>query len=493
MRVLVTGGTGIVGAAATSSLVRKGHEVRLLSRHADRDMAQWSHGVEAFPGDVAIRESISHAAQGCDAVLHIAGIIEEDPPARTYETVNIDGTRNVVAEAVQSGVRRFVDVSSLGAHRGTSEYHRSKFAAESFVSAFPREWCIVRLGNVYGPGDYVISVLLRTNRIFPVIPTVDGGLQPFQPIWYRDAGDALAAVVEGDGGTGTIIEVAGTEQTSMSDLLDRFSRLTGRTPARVSVPAPIADLGVRAAEAAGIYLPLNAAELTMLLEHNVVEDPAGNQLPGLLDRAPTTLDEGLLELVDAQPEQTPADGTGGLKQRRVWVDIDAPQCDLDTLFHRFRTGFPAFVPVQPAGEPGTDGVIDRGRTLTLALPLRGNVQVRTEQCEHHSITLATLAGHPLAGAVHFRFSPRSGGIRFEIEVFDRAATIFDRAAMRLGGDYAQRRTWIATADRILAESGGQSRKGVQHEAQWLDEDAAADIDAWLLRLIHRRKREQENP
>jgi len=493
MRVLVTGGTGVVGVAAVNALLARGHSVRLLSRHAARNAEQWQTGVEAFAGDVAETESIAGAAEGCDAVLHLAGIIEEELPDRTYERVNVQGTHNMVEEAARHGVRRFVYVSSLGAERGSSEYHRSKFAAEASVSLFPGEWSIVRLGNVYGPGDAVISVLLRTIRIVPIVPTVDGGREEFQPIWHKDAGEALAAIVEGAEGTDRVIEVAGPERTSMADLLDRFSALTDRAPPRVPVPAFLADLGVRAAEFAGVRLPLNAAELTMLLEHNVIDDPSRNVLPRLLGRAPTTLDQGLEELVDAQPEQTPADGTGGLKQRRIWVDIRNARYDLDGLFNRFRTRFGDFLPVQAEAEPGTESGMDCGSTLTLALPFRGNVQVRAEQCDHHSITLATLAGHPLAGAVHFRFSQRNNDcIRFEIEVFDRAATIIDRLAMRMGGDFAQRATWMRVASRVLEVSGGEAADGIHHEASRLDQQQAEDIDEWLHRLIHRRKREQEN-
>jgi len=493
MRVLVTGGTGVVGVAAVNALLARGHSVRLLSRSADRAVAQWRQGVEAFAGNVAGAETIAGAATGCDAVLHLAGIIEEEPPDRTYERVNVQGTQNVVEEAARAGATRFVYVSSLGAERGSSAYHRSKFAAETSVSFFPGDWCIVRLGNVYGPGDAVISVLLRTIRIVPIVPTVDGGREEFQPVWHEDAGEALAAVVEGAERTDWILEVAGPERTSMADLLDRFGEITGRKPPRVPVPAFLADLGVRAAEIAGIRLPLNAAELTMLLEHNVIEDPSRNALPRLLNRAPTRLDEGLAELVDAQPEQTPADGTGGLKQRRVWVDIRNSKYDVDGLFHRFRTRFDDFLPVHAEAEPGTDSGIDRGRTLTLALPLRGNVQVRVEQCEHHAITLSTLAGHPLAGAVHFRFAPRDDGIiRFEIEVLDRAATLIDRLAMRMGGDLAQRATWKNVASRVLEVSGGEAKSGIHHEAKRLDREEAQDVEDWLDRLIYRRKREQEN-
>ena len=89
MRVLVTGGTGVVGTAAVRSIVRHGHDVRLFSRNADRDVERWPRGVEAHQGKIEDPESLHGAMDGCDAVVHVAGIIAEDPPEITFERVNV--------------------------------------------------------------------------------------------------------------------------------------------------------------------------------------------------------------------------------------------------------------------------------------------------------------------------------------------------------------------------------------------------------------------
>src|SRR5579885_1096407 len=158
MRVLVTGGTGVIGESAVRALHRRGHAVRVLSRHAGRDQVWWPDGVDGWAGDIADADSIRGAADGCDAVLHVAGIVEEQPPATTFQAVNIDGTRYVVMECERAGVRKLVYLSSLGAERGTSEYHRSKFVAEGVVQTFTRDWLVLRPGAVYGPGDAHLSV-----------------------------------------------------------------------------------------------------------------------------------------------------------------------------------------------------------------------------------------------------------------------------------------------------------------------------------------------
>ena len=159
MQILVTGGSGVVGVGTVTELLKRGHTVRLLARHANEDARQWPSGVTPVVGDVSDVSSIRGAAEGCEAVLHLAGIVEESPPKVTYRRVNVEGTANMVAEAERAGARRFVFVSSLGAPDGESDYHRSKREAERIVERFVGNWTICRPGNVYGPGDGQISVM----------------------------------------------------------------------------------------------------------------------------------------------------------------------------------------------------------------------------------------------------------------------------------------------------------------------------------------------
>ena len=172
MRILVTGGTGVIGTETISELLRGGHQVRLLSRHAAEDARQWK-GVEARQGDVSDAASLAQSADGCNAVLHIAGIASDD--VSELERINVTGTSNMLAEARRAGVGRFVYVSSLGAERGASAYHQSKRKAESLVANSALDWTILRPGNVYGPGDEIISLLLRAVRALPVVPVIDEG------------------------------------------------------------------------------------------------------------------------------------------------------------------------------------------------------------------------------------------------------------------------------------------------------------------------------
>jgi uncharacterized protein YbjT (DUF2867 family) len=490
MQILVTGGSGVVGVGTVTELLKRGHQVRLLARHAADDARQWPSGVTPIVGDVTDVASIHGAADGCDAVLHVAGIVEESPPAVTFRKVNVEGTANIVAEAERAGVRRFVFVSSLGALEGASDYHRSKREGERIVERFAGNWTICRPGNVYGPGDGQISVMLRLVRgVSPLVPRIGSGDQEFQPIWWEDLAAALATVVERDDLADEALDLAGGEITSQNDLHQRMSRITGRDVQSVPVPEMFAALGARAISMVGWKIPLGDSELQMLKEGNTIREGRRNGLE-LLGITPTPLDVGLRQLAELQPEQLPSQGFGALKRKRFWADIAGAKHSPDTLFTLFRTHFDDVTPVfvDAKAEPRTSDVLEEGETVTLALPMRGHVQVKVAALEPRRVTLLTLEGHPLAGAVRFLCEPRGSAVRFQVEVYDRPANVIDFIAMRAVGDRLQDHTWSHVVDRMVQISGGTAPDGVEHESDTLDEQETAAIERWCEEMAMGMKR-----
>jgi NADH dehydrogenase len=490
MRVLVTGGTGVVGKSAVEELVRRGNTVRLLSRSAKEDVAQWASGVEPWSGSVSKPEEIRGSADNCDIVVHVAGIISEDPSEITFENVNVAGTSNMVAEAERAGVGRFIYVSSLGADKGKSPYHASKRKAEDCTRKFKGGWIILRPGNVYGPGDEVVSLLLQMVRSLPAIPVIGGGDDKFQPVWVDDVAIAIADSVERTDLHGRVLELAGEEVTSTNDLVERFGAITGRTPAKIPVPGILASAGSAIAEFVGMPLPVNESQLIMLREGNVINDPGCNALTAVFKVNPVPLDEGLRKLADAQLEQTPEDGVGSLARKQIWVDISGSRLTPEQLFETFRRDFDEATPglLDAKAEPGTKCHLEQGATITMALPLRGNVQVRVQELTPVKATLVTLAGHPLAGAVRFLCEQRGDQVRFEVQVYDRPSNIIDWLAMKTLGESLQGLTWVGLVERMVEESGGAAPQGVQQEEDTLDEDQAELIEAWVKDLVLDRKR-----
>jgi uncharacterized protein YbjT (DUF2867 family) len=492
MRVLVTGGSGVVGSSTITALLQRGHAVTLLSRHADRDVRGWPHGVTPVTADVSDPDSIVGSADGCDAVVHIAGIVEENPPDATFERVNVEGTRCVVREAERAGVRRFVYVSSLGADRGASPYHRSKRTAEEIVRGFSGAVVVLRPGAVYGPGDAHVSVLLRLVRTLPVVPVVGDGSQPFQPIWHEDAAEAIAAAVEREDISGRSFDLAGPDVTSTRKLIDLLRELTDRSPVVAPVPELLASLGLRAAGMLGVDAGVSESQLQMLVEAFVIPGDAPNALTDVFGVQPTPLRVGLRRLLDVQPEQPLSSGIGRLRAKRYWVDIRGASMGPNELFALIRARFGQLMPsiVEAEAEPGTASTIEPGVTLTLSLPARGHVQVRVDELDLPSrrFSLVTIAGHPLAGAVRFAVSEHGDAIRFEVQVYDRPATVADFVAMRAFGDALQSIAWRQLLENVMRASGGAAE--VRHTSESLGEAEARDVERWAEEIVLARRRDE---
>ena len=123
--ILVTGGTGFIGSYIIKNLVEKGHAVRAIRRSNKLPFYISTHilnKVQWVKGDVLDIVSLSDAMKGADAVIHSAAIVSFSKKERhlMYQ-VNVEGTANVVNSAVESGIKRFLHISSVAALGRTSK------------------------------------------------------------------------------------------------------------------------------------------------------------------------------------------------------------------------------------------------------------------------------------------------------------------------------------------------------------------------------------
>ncbi len=121
MRILVCGGTGVLGQYLVPVLVQGGHEVVVLARReASVQLARRLGGVAVF-GDILEPSSLEPAVTGCEVVVHAATALPRTFPGRpadfaANDRIRRDGTRNLLAAAARAGVRRFVLQSIIWVH-----------------------------------------------------------------------------------------------------------------------------------------------------------------------------------------------------------------------------------------------------------------------------------------------------------------------------------------------------------------------------------------
>lgn len=120
-QVFLTGATGFIGQALVRAMRARGWRITALVRDPDSAAGRWlaCQGVRGVRGDVTRPQGLREAMHGADVVVHNAGVYEfgaNRALVRRMRSVNVDGTRHVLAAAREAGVARTVYVSTVWAH-----------------------------------------------------------------------------------------------------------------------------------------------------------------------------------------------------------------------------------------------------------------------------------------------------------------------------------------------------------------------------------------
>lgn len=282
MRVYLTGGTGFVGSYVLRELLDRGHTVRCLTRDRAVGDPRWdldSGRIETVSGDLTDHGSLEGTMEGCEAVVHLVGILEERPRrGLTFEAVHYDGTARVVDEARRADVDVFVHMSANGARPdGVSAYQTSKWKAEEYVRSAPFDrWTIFRPSIVFGdPGpdnpEFASRLADTLVRPFPVLPVFGDGSYELQPIDVESVAVAFAQALTREEVADRSFCVAGRERFSFDQTLDVIARGAGLDPRpKIHLPLWLARPGVRIAAPTGL-LPISPDQLAMLLDGNTCD------------------------------------------------------------------------------------------------------------------------------------------------------------------------------------------------------------------------------
>ena len=232
-RVFVTGGTGFVGKAVIRALLAQGFLVRCLVRPGSEHDLKGFESIDRVPGDVLQPDGLAASVEGCSALVHLVGIIREQRGRGvTFDRLHTQATRNMLALARAAGIKRFAQMSALGARPGArARYHQTKWEAEEAVRASDLEWTIFRPSIIFGRGDAFMSVLGRAVKRLPVMPVLGDGRYRLQPIPVEQVAQGFGRALRTPESVRQTYEVAGPTPYAFVDLLDEIGR-RARTPAR---------------------------------------------------------------------------------------------------------------------------------------------------------------------------------------------------------------------------------------------------------------------
>ncbi len=294
MNVFVTGATGFVGREIVKQLVAAGHQVRALVREGSEGKLVDAEQLEVFHGDVTDEAGLAGALKGCDAVIHLVGIIREFPARGiTFEKLHVQATQIVLAACREQGVQRYLHMSSNGTRKnGSTAYHRTKWQAEELVRDSGLDWTIFRPSLIFGRGSEFVSMLAELIRRVPVVPVIGDGRYRMQPVAVSQVAESFAQALEMPESIGATYLQGGGESYSYDEILDLTSEAMGRGKA-AKIHQPLFMIKPMIKMLQGFeQFPITEDQLKMLVEGNVCDPGAWAEAFAL---EPVSYAEGIKE------------------------------------------------------------------------------------------------------------------------------------------------------------------------------------------------------
>lgn len=273
MKTFITGATGFVGRHLTAKLLKDGHDVKCLVRNLDSEGPGCLKGMgaELAVSDVLDADALAGAAKGCDAFIHLVGIIFERRGS-TFEDIHFRGTLNALAAAAVAGAGHFVHMSALGTGPDArSSYHQTKWRAEEAVRASGIGYTIFRPSMIYGAGGEFIEMLIGQVRKLPVVPVIGNGRYKMQPILVDDVAACFSAALDNPEALNETLEIGGPDQLTYNEMVDEVGRAVGKPRHKLHVPVTLVWLVAWMSEGVQSKPLLTTDQLRMLLVDNVCD------------------------------------------------------------------------------------------------------------------------------------------------------------------------------------------------------------------------------
>lgn len=271
-RVLVTGGTGFIGNVLTRSLLRKGYQVRVMTRRPGSLIAEQllEEGSEVVYGDLVEVSTLPGALEGCDGLFHLAAWFEigaRDRPG--MYAVNVEGTESLFAACRAAGTSRIVHISTVVAlgptltgqksaplpdsellygppREGfTGPFEETRYFAQRIALHHARQGVhtvIVCPGTVLGEGDpSELGTALRLN-MRGRLPFLTGGSSCFSFVGLEDTVDGMLLAYE-KGRPGVVYPLV-SEVLTLERLSELAAEAAGVSPPKWNLPDGISRIGL---------------------------------------------------------------------------------------------------------------------------------------------------------------------------------------------------------------------------------------------------------
>lgn len=274
MVVFLTGATGFIGKNTLEKLISRNIKVKVLVRNKkkiDKFFNEFSpksylRNIEVVFGDITKPESYSDYLKDVDVVINLVGIIREFPKKGiTFWKYHYEATKNLVDASMSYGVKRFIQMSALGASgTSTSKYYSTKYKAERYVIESFDKWVILRPSIVIGPeGDFtkMISSMVKTG----IVPIIGDGEYIIRPISVTTLSNFISYLVNETTIEKKEFNLVGPKEYTFNEFIDSFASTIGKKN-YIKIHLPIGPTRILARIFGRFrFFPITSEQIDMLI------------------------------------------------------------------------------------------------------------------------------------------------------------------------------------------------------------------------------------
>lgn len=244
--ILLTGATGFLGRNLVPRLIDAGYSIRALVRPTSDTTFLQSAGVElAYADDIGDKTAVSIACQGCDQVIHAAGMFRFWGDLETFRATNVYGTQAVLEGALKANVKKLIHISSIAVVGTTpvqgiidettpclpqEPYQLSKYEGEQLALSYVEKGLpvvVLRPGAFYGPwGRYAFNRLFFEEPLRGWRIRVDGGRHIIFPVFVPDVAQGIVLGLK-NGRLGQIYNICGDslDHNSVNNIISDLANI----------------------------------------------------------------------------------------------------------------------------------------------------------------------------------------------------------------------------------------------------------------------------
>ena len=247
--LLVTGASSEMGGALIRQLLNNPDlKIRAMAHRSPVNI----HGCEIISGDLKKTDLLVNALSGVNTVVHLAALTKSARESDYFE-VNVRGTQNLIDASLDCGVKKIIYISSAAASLHGGGYSRSKLEAEKRIIESGMQWVILRPSEVYGQraGDS-INQLIHWIQSYFFVPVIGIGTYKLSPVFIDDVVPAIALAIFNEELENKTIVLAGPEELTYDDLVDRIATYFGVKRFKLYLPEGLIRFGIMAISKLGM-------------------------------------------------------------------------------------------------------------------------------------------------------------------------------------------------------------------------------------------------